>query len=95
MAVQEARLGIAMNDLNEAQAELDAKQAELDAVQAQYEKAVREKQVSLHNLSVFHFYCIFLFPILGMRPHVFLLVFPRLFWMTLTRVVGKCSPLPR
>lgn len=47
MAVQEARLALANKDLNEAQAELDAKQAELDEVQAQYEKAVREKQVSL------------------------------------------------
>ena len=50
MAVQEARLAVAMNDLNEAQAELDAKQAELDEVQAQYEKAVREKQVSLFQI---------------------------------------------
>lgn len=47
MAVQEARLAVAMKDLNEAQAELDAKQAELDEVQAQYEKAVREKQVRI------------------------------------------------
>ena len=47
MAVQEARLAVAMKDLNEAQAELDAKQAQLDEVQAQYEKAVREKQVRI------------------------------------------------
>ncbi len=45
LAIQEARLGAAMQDLNLAQEKLDAKQKELDEVQALYDKAMREKQV--------------------------------------------------
>lgn len=45
--VQEARLKVAMTDLNKAQAQLDEKQKELDAVQALYDAAVGEKQVPL------------------------------------------------
>ena len=45
LAIQEARLGAAMQDLNLAQEKLDAKQRELDEVQALYDKAMREKQV--------------------------------------------------
>ena len=45
LAVQEARLQMAMSDLNEAQAQLDEKQRELDVVQALYDKAMAEKQV--------------------------------------------------
>ena len=45
LAVQEARYGLAMNDLNRAQAQLDDKQRELDAVQAMYDAAMLEKQV--------------------------------------------------
>ncbi|XP_078614020.1 dynein axonemal heavy chain 5-like isoform X3 [Branchiostoma floridae x Branchiostoma japonicum] len=44
LAVQEARLGVAMGDLNTAQAQLDAKQKELDIVQAQYDAAMKTKQ---------------------------------------------------
>ncbi len=46
LAIQEARLGAAMQDLNLAQEKLDAKQRELDEVQALYDKAMREKQVN-------------------------------------------------
>ena len=45
MTVQEARLGVAMADLNAAQAQLDEKEAELAVVRAMYDKAMAEKQV--------------------------------------------------
>lgn len=45
LVVQENRHGLAMQDLQKAQAELDDKQAELDVVQAEYEQAMTEKQV--------------------------------------------------
>ncbi len=45
LAIQEARYGVAMSDLNGAQAQLDEKQRELDVVQAQYDAAMSEKQV--------------------------------------------------
>jgi dynein heavy chain len=45
LAVQEARLNIAMADLNAAQAQLDEKEAELAIVRAMYDKAMAEKQV--------------------------------------------------
>lgn len=45
LVVQERRLGVAMNDLAEAQKVLDEKQAELDAVQATYDAAMKSKQV--------------------------------------------------
>ena len=45
LAVQEARLQVAMGDLATAQAQLDAKEAELRIVQAEYDKAMSEKQV--------------------------------------------------
>ena len=48
MAVQQARLEVAMGDLATAQAQLDEKEAELAAVQADYDKAMSEKQVGLH-----------------------------------------------
>ncbi len=44
LAVQEAKLKIAMEDLQDAQAQLDEKQKELDEVQAMYDSAVQEKQ---------------------------------------------------
>lgn len=44
LAVQEAKLKVAMGDLQEAQAQLDEKQKELDEVQAMYDAAMREKQ---------------------------------------------------
>ncbi|KAJ8315371.1 LOW QUALITY PROTEIN: hypothetical protein KUTeg_007521 [Tegillarca granosa] len=44
LAVQEARLGVAMGDLNAAQAQLDEKEAELAEVMAMYEAAMKEKQ---------------------------------------------------
>ncbi|XP_052816057.1 dynein axonemal heavy chain 5-like isoform X6 [Mya arenaria] len=44
LAVQEARLEIAMGDLATAQAQLDEKERELAAVQADYDKAMSEKQ---------------------------------------------------
>lgn len=47
LAIQENRLTTAMLDLQNAQEELSAKQEELDIVQAEYEKAMREKQVSV------------------------------------------------
>ena len=43
--IQEARLDVAQNDLNAAQAILDEKQRELDVVQAMYDGAMKEKQV--------------------------------------------------
>lgn len=43
--MQEARLKVAMTDLNTAQAQLDEKQKELDVVQAMYDAAMLEKQV--------------------------------------------------
>lgn len=45
LIVQEARLKVAMTDLNKAQSQLDDKQRELDVVQALYDSAVNEKQV--------------------------------------------------
>ena len=47
MAVQEARLNIAMGDLQKAQAQLDEKEAELAKVRALYDKAMAEKQVNI------------------------------------------------
>lgn len=47
LVVQENRHALAMQDLQEAQAELDHKQAELDVVQAEYEQAMSEKQVTV------------------------------------------------
>ena len=47
LAIQEARYTVAMNDLNQAQAQLDDKQRELDEVQAKYDAAMLEKQVGL------------------------------------------------
>ncbi|XP_053402509.1 dynein axonemal heavy chain 5-like isoform X4 [Mercenaria mercenaria] len=44
LAVQEARLQVAMADLAAAQAKLDEKEAELAVVQAEYDKAMSEKQ---------------------------------------------------
>ena len=44
LAVQEAKLKIAMEDLQDAQAQLDEKQKQLDEVQAMYDAAVMEKQ---------------------------------------------------
>ena len=44
MALQEARLRVAMGDLDAAQAVLDEKQRELDVVRAQYMTAMAEKQ---------------------------------------------------
>ena len=43
--IQEARLNVAQNDLDAAQAILDEKQRELDVVQAMYDGAMKEKQV--------------------------------------------------
>lgn len=45
LAVQEARLNIAMGDLQTAQAQLDEKEAELAKVRALYDQAMAEKQV--------------------------------------------------
>lgn len=47
MAVQEARLQVAMGDLQKAQAQLDEKEAELAKVREMYDQAMREKQVGL------------------------------------------------
>eukprot|EP00794_Sanderia_malayensis_P018805 gene18805-20701_t len=44
LAVQEAKLNLAMEDLTSAQAKLNEKEAELQEVQSMYEKAVKEKQ---------------------------------------------------
>ncbi|XP_052062310.1 dynein axonemal heavy chain 5-like isoform X2 [Mytilus californianus] len=44
LAVQEARLNIAMGDLQKAQSQLDEKEAELAKVRALYDKAMAEKQ---------------------------------------------------
>ena len=49
LIVQEGRLKVAMDDLQEAQAQLDEKQRELDEVQAQYDAAMREKQMLLDD----------------------------------------------
>lgn len=58
LAVQEARLNAAMNDLNMAQAQLDAKQKELDEVQALYDAAMAEKQVlSFTHLKLYKTKC--------------------------------------
>lgn len=48
MAVQEARLQVAMGDLQKAQAQLDEKEAELAKVREMYDQAMREKQVGLY-----------------------------------------------
>ena len=47
--MQEARLGVAMGDLNAAQAVLDEKEAELKAVQAQYDAAMGQKQALIDD----------------------------------------------
>ncbi|XP_013776527.1 dynein heavy chain 5, axonemal-like [Limulus polyphemus] len=44
LAVQEARLSVAMDELNKVQAELDEKEQELNEVKTQYEAAMMEKQ---------------------------------------------------
>lgn len=44
MAIQEARLKVAMQDLETAQSQLDEKQRELDAAMAEYTSAMTEKQ---------------------------------------------------
>ena len=49
LTIQEARLKVAMGDLQEAQAQLDEKQKELDLVQAQYDAAMKEKQTLLDD----------------------------------------------
>ena len=49
LAVQEAKLKVAMDDLQEAQAQLDEKQGELDEVQAMYDAAMLEKQTLLDD----------------------------------------------
>ncbi|XP_021362874.1 dynein heavy chain 5, axonemal-like isoform X1 [Mizuhopecten yessoensis] len=49
LAVQEARLGGAMSDLNEAQATLDEKETELAGVRAMYDAAMLEKQTLLDD----------------------------------------------
>lgn len=49
LAVQEAKLNVAMGDLQEAQAQLDEKQKELDEVQAMYDAAMRTKQTLLDD----------------------------------------------
>lgn len=49
LAVQEAKLKVAMGDLQEAQAQLDEKQRELDEVQAMYDAAMRKKQALLDD----------------------------------------------
>ena len=46
LSIQEAKLGMALEDLKVAQGQLDEKQAELDEAQAEYDEAMREKQVS-------------------------------------------------
>ena len=50
--MQEARLKVAMDDLNKAQSQLDAKQAELDEVQALYDAAMAEKEVCVWHISL-------------------------------------------
>ncbi|KAK3610339.1 hypothetical protein CHS0354_029807 [Potamilus streckersoni] len=49
LAVQQARLDVAMGDLQKAQAQLDEKERELAAVQALYDKAMREKQTLMDD----------------------------------------------
>nr|KAG5688729.1 hypothetical protein BaRGS_032064 [Batillaria attramentaria] len=49
LAVQEARLNLAMSDLASAQATLDAKEAELAEVQAEFDKAMSEKQTLMDD----------------------------------------------
>ncbi|XP_033755107.1 LOW QUALITY PROTEIN: dynein heavy chain 5, axonemal-like [Pecten maximus] len=44
LAIQEAKLNVAMGDLNTAQAQLDEKEAELAEVMAMYDAAMKEKQ---------------------------------------------------
>lgn len=46
--MQEARLSVAMGDLQKAQAQLDEKEAELAKVREMYDQAMREKQVRLY-----------------------------------------------
>ena len=52
--MQEARLAVAMNDLNVAQAQLDEKNRELAEVMAMYDAAMKEKQVSSYSLHPLH-----------------------------------------
>jgi dynein heavy chain len=47
LAVQEAKLAVAMSDLNDAQAQLDEKNRELAEVMAMYDAAMSEKQVNV------------------------------------------------
>ncbi|XP_052714224.1 dynein axonemal heavy chain 5-like isoform X2 [Crassostrea angulata] len=49
LAVQEARLQVAMGDLQKAQAQLDEKEAELAKVREMYDQAMREKQTLLDD----------------------------------------------
>ncbi|XP_069476735.1 dynein axonemal heavy chain 5-like [Ambystoma mexicanum] len=49
LALQGAKLGVAQEELNNAQSQLDAKQKELDDVQAMYDAAMREKQTLLDD----------------------------------------------
>ncbi|XP_048253391.1 dynein axonemal heavy chain 5-like isoform X2 [Haliotis rufescens] len=49
LVVQEARLQVAMGDLQTAQEQLDAKEAELAIVRAQYDKAMSEKQALMDD----------------------------------------------
>ena len=46
--MQEARLSVAMGDLQKAQAQLDEKEAELAKVREMYDQAMREKQARLY-----------------------------------------------
>ena len=48
--MQEARLSVAMGDLQKAQAQLDEKEAELAKVREMYDQAMREKQVRLLDI---------------------------------------------
>lgn len=53
LAVQEAKLGVAMSDLNSAQAQLDEKNRELAEVMAMYDAAMSEKQVHFTHTNTF------------------------------------------
>jgi dynein heavy chain len=50
LAIQEAKLGAAMSDLNRAQAQLDEKEKELAEVLAIFDAAMKEKQVRYISL---------------------------------------------